>query len=201
MLVMRLNTHSNLRPEAVDVIRKIMIEGQEVHILSGDSKESVLNLGELLNIPRELLHAEHSSFMKMEWIKKVQELGKDGVMMIGDGLNDIPCLQEAAIGVSINAKSELNINAADVVVLDDNLYKILALIRMLKKGNLFININLFWAFSYNIVIMPIVAGVFYKWDFWVSPIWSSIAMSMSSIIVVSISHLLSFFKFDESLRP
>jgi Cu+-exporting ATPase len=139
--------------------------------------------------------------MKMEWIKRIQELGTDGVMMIGDGLNDIPCLQEAAIGVSINAKSELNINAADVVVLDDNLYKILALIRMLKKGNLFININLFWAFSYNIVIMPIVAGVFYKWDFWVSPIWSSIAMSLSSIIVVSISHLLSFFKYDESLRP
>lgn len=102
--------------------------------------------------------------------------------------------------MSINAKSELNINAADVVVLDDNLYKILALIRMLKKGNLFININLFWAFAYNIIIMPIVAGVFYKWDFWVSPIWSSIAMSLSSIIVVSISHLLSFFTYDESLK-
>jgi hypothetical protein len=48
--------------------------------------------------------------------------------------------------------------------------------------------------------MPIVAGVFYKWDIWVSPIWSSIAMSLSSIIVVSISHLLSFFKFDDSLE-
>ncbi len=71
---------------------------------------------------------------------------------------------------------------------------------MLKKGNLFININLFWAFAYNIIIMPIVAGVFYKWNFWVSPIWSSIAMSLSSIIVVSISHLLSLYKFDESLK-
>lgn len=75
----------------------------------------------------------------------------------------------------------------------------MALIRLLKKGNLFININLFWAFSYNIIIMPIVAGVFYNWDIWVSPIWSSIAMSLSSIIVVSISHLLNFFKFDDSL--
>ena len=93
----------------------------------------------------------------------------------------------------------MNINAADVVVLEENLYKILALIRLLKKGNLFININLFWAFSYNIVIMPIVAGVFFKWNIWVSPIWSSIAMSLSSIIVVSISHLLSFFTFDDSL--
>jgi cation transport ATPase len=127
-------------------------------------------------------------------------MGTEGVMMIGDGLNDIPCLQESAIGVSINAKSELNINAADVVVLDENLYKILALIRMLKKGNLFIKINLFWAFAYNIVIMPIVAGVFYPWGFGVSPIGSSIAMSLSSIIVVSISHLLSFFNFDETLK-
>jgi cation transport ATPase len=103
------------------------------------------------------------------------------------------------IGVSINAKSELNINAADVVVLEENLYKILTLIRLLKKGNLFININLFWAFAYNIVIMPVVAGVFYNWDIWVSPIWSSIAMSLSSVIVVGISHMLSFFTFDDSL--
>ena len=93
----------------------------------------------------------------------------------------------------------MNINAADVVVLEENLYKILTLIRLLKKGNLFININLFWAFAYNIVIMPIVAGVFYNWDIWVSPIWSSIAMSLSSVIVVGISHMLSFFTFDDSL--
>ena len=104
--------------------------------------------------------------------------------MIGDGLNDVPCLQEAGIGISINAKSELNINAADVVILSQNLYKILALVRFLKRANLFISLNLFWAFAYNIVIMPIVAGAFYHWDIFVSPVWSSVAMSGSSLFVV-----------------
>ncbi|CAM6004692.1 unnamed protein product [Sphagnum balticum] len=106
------------------------------------------------------------------------------------GLNDIPCLQEAGIGISINAKSELNINAADVIILNENLHKILALIRFLKRGNIFINLNLFWVFAYNIVIMPIVAGVFYHWDLSVSPVWSSIAMSCSSLFVVGFSHIL-----------
>ena len=115
------------------------------------------------------------------------------------GLNDIPCLQEAGIGISINAKSELNINAADVVILSENLYKILALIRFINRGNLFIKINLFWAFAYNIVIMPIVAGVFFPLGVFVSPVWSSIAMSFSSLLVVGFSHLLSFFRYDDSL--
>jgi P-type Cu+ transporter len=63
---------------------------------------------------------------------------------------------------------------------------------------MFIKINLFWAFAYNIVIMPIVAGVFYHWDIFVSPVWSSIAMSGSSLIVVGFSHFLSFFHYDDS---
>jgi Cu+-exporting ATPase len=110
-------------------------------------------------------------------------------------------LQEAGIGISINAKSELNINAADVVILSENIYKILALVRFLRKGNLFIRLNLFWAFAYNIVIMPIVAGVFYKYDVFVSPVGSCIAMSVSSLLVVGFSHALSLFTYDESLQP
>ena len=115
------------------------------------------------------------------------------------GLNDIPCLQEASIGISINAKSELNINAADVIILSENLEKILALIRFLRRGNVFIKMNLFWAFAYNIVTMPIVAGVFYNWGIYISPIWSCVAMSFSSLLVVGFSHLLVCFHYDDSL--
>jgi len=83
-------------------------------------------------------------------------------------------------------------------MLSENLYKIVALVNLLTKGNQFININLFWAFLYNITVMPIVAGLFYKFDVTISPIWSSIAMSCSSVIVVGFSHLLSLFTYDES---
>lgn len=115
------------------------------------------------------------------------------------GLNDIPCIQEAAIGISINAKSEMNINAADVIILSENLHKILALVRLLRRGNLFIRINLFWAFGYNVIMMPVVAGIFYPFGILVSPMWSAIAMSCSSLLVVGFSHLLTCFHYDDSL--
>lgn len=87
----------------------------------------------------------------------------------------------------------MNINASDVIMLSEDLYKILSFVKLLEKGNKFININLFWAFIYNLTIMPIVAGVFYSFNFTISPVWSSVAMSCSSIIVVSFSHLLSLY--------
>jgi Cu+-exporting ATPase len=117
-------------------------------------------------------------------------------MLLFLGLNDIPCLQEAAIGISINAKSELNLQAADIIMLSEDLCKMVSLIKLLKRGNQFININLFWAFLYNLTIMPIVAGAFYGLDITISPIWSSVAMSCSSIIVVAFSNLLSLFNYN-----
>lgn len=64
---------------------------------------------------------------------------------------------------------------------------------------MFIRLNLLWAFAYNIITMPIVAGVFYHWDIYVSPIWSCVAMSCSSLFVVAFSHLLVCFHYDDSL--
>lgn len=82
-------------------------------------------------------------------------------------------------------------------MLSENLYKIVAFVNLLTRGNQFININLFWAFLYNLTIMPIVAGLFYNYNITISPIWSSIAMSSSSILVVGFSHILSFLTYDE----
>lgn len=85
-------------------------------------------------------------------------------------------------------------------MLSENLFKLLSLVKLLEKGNKFININLFWAFIYNLTIMPIVAGLFYGFNFTISPIWSSVAMSCSSIIVVGFSHMLSFYEYDEEKK-
>lgn len=102
--------------------------------------------------------------------------------------------------MSINAKSELNLNAADVIILSENLHKIVALFKLLRRSNQFINMNLFWSFSYNICMIPIVAGVFYHWNVDISPVWSSVAMSISSLFVVSFSHLLVCYTYDQSLE-
>ena len=73
-------------------------------------------------------------------------------MMIGDGLNDVLSLKEAGVGVSINAKSELNLMASDVIILNENLWKIVVLFKLMNAANLVVYINLIWAFAYNIIM-------------------------------------------------
>lgn len=98
--------------------------------------------------------------------------------------------------MTINAKSELNLIASDVIALNENLWKIVALFKLMKLANRIIYINLGWAFAYNIFMAPIAAGAFYSVGFTVSPMISSAAMSLSSIIVVLISNLMRFIPFD-----
>ena len=117
-------------------------------------------------------------------------------MMIGDGLNDVLSLKEAGVGVSINAKSELNLLAADVIILNENLWRIVFLFNLMQLANRMVYINLAWAFAYNlfmarneyIILIAVAAGAFYYYGFTISPMISSAAMSFSSIVVVLISN-------------
>ena len=116
--------------------------------------------------------------------------------MIGDGLNDVLSLKEAGVGVSINAKSELNLLAADVIILNENLWRIVFLFNLMQLANRMVYINLAWAFAYNlfmarneyIILIAVAAGAFYYYGFTISPMISSAAMSFSSIVVVLISN-------------
>lgn len=118
-------------------------------------------------------------------------------MMIGDGLNDVLSLQEASVGVAINAKSELNLIASDVIILNENLWKIVSLFKLINFSQKLIYLNLFWTFSYNIIMTPMAMGIFYSFGGLVmSPIASSSAMCISSIIVVLTSNILRFINFD-----
>ena len=83
--------------------------------------------------------------------------------MIGDGLNDILSLQEASVGVSINANCELNLIVSDIIILDSNLWKIPYIFDLIECSNKVISINLFWAFSYNICMVPIAMGCFWEY--------------------------------------
>lgn len=112
-------------------------------------------------------------------------------MMIGDGLNDILSLEEACLGVSINAKSELNLLASDVVVLKEDLWNIVYIFNLVKVSKIFIYINLFWAFSYNFFMIPLAAGCFCTLGLKVSPLFSTSAMSLSSILVVFFSSMIN----------
>jgi len=135
--------------------------------------------------------------------------------MIGDGLNDVLSLKEAAVGVSINAKSELNLMASDVIVLNEDLWRIVFLFNLMDLANRIVYINLCWAFAYNIIVarkqsyyfydniyiyIAISAGAFYSLGVTINPTISSAAMSISSIVVVLISNTMRLFNLDPSER-
>ena len=200
-LVIYLDNSANLRPESKAVVHYLQNDlKKEVFILSGDSKETVVRIGEFLNIPSNRLFGNVDSESKKALLKNLRETENKEVMMIGDGLNDILSLQEAAVGVSINSKSELNIIASDVVALNENLWKIVSLFNLSKLTNTFIWLNLIWAFSYNICVIPIASGALTSFGVMIPPFFSSLAMSASSLVVVLFSNLLRFIKFDPTTR-
>ena len=134
----------------------------------------------------------------MKVISTIKKNSKREVMMIGDGMNDILSIQEACVGVSINAKSEMNLIASDVVILNQCLWRVVTLFNLMKYARVFILINLFWAFAYNIFILPIASGALVSYDINISPVVASAAMSASSLVVVTFSSFLRCISFDPS---
>ena len=201
VMLIYLDNSSNLRPESKALIQYLQTElHKEVYILSGDSSETVIRIGEFLNIPHHRLFGNVDAQSKKTLLKKLKDKEHKEVMMIGDGINDVLSIQEATVGVSINSKSELNIIASDVIALNENLWKIVSLFNLSKMTRLFIIVNLCWAFAYNILVIPIAAGALTSAGFMIPPFFSSVAMSASSLIVVLFSNLMRFIRFDPTKR-
>ena len=102
-------------------------------------------------------------------------------MMVGDGINDAPSLRTATIGVSVNGSTDIAANSSDIILLKDNLLKIIDIIKISKKTLRIIKMNLFWAFFYNLIMIPLATGFL---PIKINPIFASIAMVLSSITVV-----------------
>lgn len=114
-------------------------------------------------------------------------------MMVGDGINDAPSLKTADIGVSVYGSTDIAANSADVLLLKDDLLKIIDIIRISKKTFNTIKLNLFWAFFYNIIMIPIAMGFF---PIKITPVFAALAMMLSSITVVLNSLILKNYKED-----
>ena len=116
----------------------------------------------------------------------IKELSKSGkkVMMVGDGINDAASLASSLIGVSIKSGTDIASNSADVILMNDNINNIIKLIDRSKKTIKIIKENLFWAFIYNIIMIPIAIGLFKSFSVSINPMISSISMMISSLTVV-----------------
>lgn len=175
-------------------IRKLKSMGIKVIMLTGDNKVTANGIGkslELDDIIAEVLPQDKESV--------ISELKKTGrkVAMVGDGINDAPALVSADVGIAISNGTDVAIESADIILMKNDLLDVVTAIRLSKSVIRNIKENLFWAFFYNILGIPLAAGVYYNAFGWkLNPMFGAAAMSLSSVFVVTNALRLRFFKKD-----
>jgi len=167
-------------PKAIERLRGL---GLEVVILTGDNKRTAAAIARQVGVDRVL--SEVLPEQKGEEVKKLQAQGKT-VAMVGDGINDAPALAQADIGIAMGSGTDVAIEAADITLVRGDLNGVISSIELSRATIRNIKQNLFFAFIYNILGIPLAAGVFYHVTGWLlSPIVASLAMALSSVSVVS----------------
>ncbi|GAP39281.1 heavy metal translocating P-type ATPase [Flexilinea flocculi] len=175
--------------EAIDQFKKM---GIHVVMLTGDNRYTAEAIRKQLAIDEVV--AEVLPQGKDEVIRKLQDSGKK-VAMIGDGINDAPALARADVGIAIGAGTDIAIESADIVLIKNSLLDAVTAIHLSRSVIKNIKENLFWAFFYNIIGIPLAAGLFYPLTGWtLNPMFAAAAMSLSSLTVVSNALRLRFFR-------
>lgn len=172
-----------VKPTSREAVRQMKEQGIEVVMLTGDNKRTAEAIRRQLDI--DTVIAEVLPQDKEREIVRLQEQGKK-VAMVGDGINDAPALARADVGIAIGAGTDVAIESADVVLMKNDLLDAVTAIRLSKAVIRNIKQNLFWAFFYNTLGIPVAAGVFYyAFGLKLNPMIGAAAMSMSSIFVVT----------------
>lgn len=181
-----------VKPTSREAIDRFKSMGIDVVMLTGDNKKTAEAIRRQLHIDRVV--AEVLPQDKEKEIRSIQEGGKK-VAMVGDGINDAPALARADVGIAIGAGTDVAIESADIVLMKSDLLDAVTAVQLSKATIKNIKQNLFWAFFYNTLGIPLAAGVFFIALGWkLSPMFGAAAMSMSSVFVVSNALRLKLFK-------
>ena len=170
-----------VRENAKEVIGNLKKYKIEPIMLTGDNDETARKIANIIGIENVISNVTPNE--KVKTIKSLKEEGKL-VMMCGDGINDSPALASSNIGVSVSSGTDIAIDSADVILTKNNLKSIIELIKISKKTIRNIKQNLFWAFFYNTLMIPIAMGLFRNWGIVINPMIASIAMVISSLTVI-----------------
>lgn len=181
-----------IKPTSVDAVQNLNKMGIHVYMVTGDNQRTAAAIQKQIGI-------EHivADVLPQDKEKIVSDLQKNGhfVAMVGDGINDAPALARADVGFAIGAGTDIAIESADFVLIKNNLLDVVSAIQLSHKVIRNIKMNLFWAFFYNIIGIPLAAGIFYGILGWkLNPMFGAAAMSLSSVCVVANALRLKFFK-------
>ena len=170
-----------IRENVIDIISKLKKEKIETIMLTGDNENTAKKIAKEIGISKVISNVLPAQ--KTEVIKKLRT-ENNFVIMCGDGINDSPALASADIGISVNSGTDIAMDSSDVILTKNNLNGILNLINISKRTVRNIKQNLFWAFFYNVLMIPIAMGVFSGFGITITPMIASIAMMFSSITVI-----------------
>lgn len=186
-----------IKEDSPQAIKELQNMGIHVVMLTGDNERTAKAIGQQAGVDEVIAGVLPEG--KEQVIRKLKEKGK--VAMAGDGINDAPALTRADMGIAIGAGTDVAIDAADVVLMKSRLSDVPAAIRMSRATLRNIHENLFWAFFYNIIGIPLAAGVWYPLFGWkLNPMFGAAAMSLSSFCVVSNALRLNLFKMYDASK-
>lgn len=187
-----------IKEDSAQAIEELKALGVAVVMLTGDNEQTAAAIAERAGIAHTAAQLRPGD--KAELIRRLRELGK--VAMIGDGINDAPALTAADVGFAIASGTDIAAQSAQIVLMNSSLRDAAAAIRLSRAALNNIRENLFWAFFYNAVCIPVAAGCFIGLFGWqLDPMAGAAAMSLSSFCVVSNALRLNLFKFNPSSRP
>ena len=179
-LIALLGVNDNVKENAKDVISKLKARNINVVMLTGDNEKTAKSIADLIGIDNVI-----AGVMPKDKAETIENLKKNNelVMMCGDGINDSVSLVKADIGVSVGSGTDVAMDSSDIVLMNNDLEKIVELIDISKKTIRNIKQNLFWAFFYNLCMLPIAIGLFSPFGIIINPMMASIAMTISSVTV------------------
>jgi len=176
-----------MKEQAPYALEKLREKGLEIFMLTGDNKQTALNIGKELHFDEQHILAEVLPNEKAETIKKLQNSEENKIVgMVGDGINDAPALAQADVGIAIGSGTDIAIETADIVLMRGDLRNVVSAINLSKKTYRKMITNLFWAFIYNLIGIPIAAGIlYYSTGFFLPPYIAAVFMASSSVSVVT----------------
>ncbi|MCR5685127.1 MAG: heavy metal translocating P-type ATPase [Lachnospiraceae bacterium] len=183
-----------IKEDSPRAVKELQNMGIEVVMLTGDNERTARAIGKQAGVNKVIAGVLPDG--KESVIRKLQEYGK--VAMVGDGINDSPALTRADIGIAIGAGADVAVDSADVVLMNSKLTDVSAAVRLSRGTLRNIYENLFWAFAYNIILIPMAAGLYRGIN--MNPMWGAAAMSLSSFTVCMNALRLNLFKTHDASR-
>ncbi len=183
-----------IRSESIEAVKKLKALGFEVAMITGDNKATAEYVAKEIGL--DIYFAEVLPDKKSEKIKELQKQGKT-VAMVGDGVNDAPALAQADVGIAIGAGTDVAIETADVILVDNDPRGVADVISLSRITQRKMKQNLAWAAGYNIFAIPLAAGILYNYGIILTPAVGAIIMSLSTVIVAVNARLISYKKQED----